>query len=85
VDDLRCAVHDIVFEKCISMSSGNVIYPIKCIDNVNHRTIPLLLNSTLQFKSRIINGNFTRGYSASFGADAVRPSYVFKPIYTGFI
>jgi hypothetical protein len=45
-----------------NMSTGNVIYPIKCIDNVNHRTIPLLLNSTLQFKSRIINGNFTRGY-----------------------
>ena len=45
-----------------NMSTGNVIYPIKCIENVNHRTIPLLLNSTLQFKSRIINGNFTRGY-----------------------
>jgi hypothetical protein len=26
------------------------------------RVMPLLLNSTLQFKSRIINGTFTRGY-----------------------
>ena len=44
------------------MSTGNVIAPIKCIDNVNYRTIQLLHNSTLQFKSRIINGNLTRGY-----------------------
>jgi hypothetical protein len=44
------------------MSTGNVIAPIKCIDNVNYRTIQLLQNSTLQFKSRIINGNLTRGY-----------------------
>jgi hypothetical protein len=44
------------------MSTGNVIAPIGCIENVNLRAIPLLLNSTLQLKSRIINGSFTRGY-----------------------
>jgi hypothetical protein len=40
----------------------NVTAPIECSENVNFRNIPLFLNSTLQFKSRIINGNFTRGY-----------------------
>ena len=44
------------------MSTGNVIAPIECIENVNLRSIPLLKNSTLQLKSRIINGSFTRGY-----------------------
>jgi hypothetical protein len=44
------------------ISTGNVIAPIECIDNVEYRTIPLLQNSILQFKSRIINGKFTRGY-----------------------
>ncbi len=40
----------------------SVTAPIECLEKVNFRYIPLLLNSTLQFKSRIINGNFTRGY-----------------------
>ena len=44
------------------MSTGNFTAPIKCVENVEYRTIPLLQNSTLQFRSRIINGNFTRGY-----------------------
>ena len=44
------------------MSTGNVIAPIECVDNLASRSIPLLQNSTLQFKSRIINGTFTRGY-----------------------
>jgi len=44
------------------MSTGNVIAPIECIDNVDIRGIPLFINSTLQLKSRIINGSFTRGY-----------------------
>jgi hypothetical protein len=44
------------------MSTESVIVPIECINNVNYRTILLLLNSTLQFKSRIITGIFTRGY-----------------------
>ena len=43
-------------------STGNVIAPIECVENTDYRSIPLLLNSTLQFKSRIINGTFTRGY-----------------------
>jgi hypothetical protein len=41
-------------------STGNIIAPIECSKNVHHRSIPL--NTTLQFKSRIINGTFTRGY-----------------------
>ena len=44
------------------MSTGNVIAPIECVENTGYRSIPLLLNSTLQFESRIINGTFTRGY-----------------------
>ena len=44
------------------MSTGNVIAPIECVKNTDFRNISLLLNSTLQFKSRIINGTFTRGY-----------------------
>ena len=44
------------------MSTGNVIAPIECVENTDYRSILLLLNSTLQFKSRIINGTFTRGY-----------------------
>ena len=44
------------------MITGNKTAPIECTDNVDFRTIPLLLSSTLQFKSRIINGSFTRGY-----------------------
>lgn len=43
-------------------STGNVIDPIECVNNIEYRTMPLLQNSTLQFKSRIVNGNFTRGY-----------------------
>ena len=44
------------------MSTENVIDPIECAVNSEPRNITLLQNSTLQFKSRIINGNFTRGY-----------------------
>jgi hypothetical protein len=44
------------------ISTAYEIAPIECIDNVNLRNIQLLANNTLQFKSRIINGSFTRGY-----------------------
>jgi hypothetical protein len=44
------------------MATENGTAPIKCIDNVNLRNLQLLQNSILQFKSRIINGKFTRGY-----------------------
>jgi hypothetical protein len=44
------------------MSTESVLDPIECIDNVNYRNIQLLPNGTLQSKSRIINGTFTRGY-----------------------
>jgi hypothetical protein len=40
------------------MSTGNVIAPIECLSNVEYRTIQLLPNSTLQFKTRIISGHF---------------------------
>ena len=49
------------------MPTGNVIAPIECVMNSNLRAIPLLQNSTLQFKSRIINGSFTRGYCMRIG------------------
>lgn len=44
------------------MSTENVIAPNKCVENVGFRFIPLSENTTLQFQSRTINGNFTRGY-----------------------
>jgi uncharacterized protein (UPF0276 family) len=37
------------------ISTGNVIAPIKCLDNVDFRIIQLFQNSTVQLKSRIIN------------------------------
>jgi hypothetical protein len=30
------------------MSTGNVVYPIQCAENVDYRTFPLLVNSYLQ-------------------------------------
>lgn len=44
------------------MSTESVIDPIECIENVNVRNMPLLQNSYIQFKSRIIEGNLARGY-----------------------
>ena len=44
------------------MSQGNVIAPIECLVNSTLRHTPLFQNSYLQFRSRIIHGNFTRGY-----------------------
>jgi hypothetical protein len=80
------------------MPTGNVIAPIECVVNSNPRNIPLFQNSTLQFKSRIINGNFTRGYCMrmlrgnvvshhpySSGDDVIRPEYFLKVIDTGCI
>ena len=44
------------------MLTGNGINPIECVVNSTPRNIVLLQNHSLQFKSRIINGEFTRGY-----------------------
>ena len=44
------------------MSTGNVIDPIECVVNSPPRNIAQLQNNYLQFRSRIINGNFSRGY-----------------------
>ena len=44
------------------MSTGNVIAPIECLLNDTRRYTPLLQNGYLQFRSRIINGNFIRGF-----------------------
>jgi hypothetical protein len=44
------------------MSTGNVIAPIECLLNGTRRYTPLLQNGYLQFRSRIINGNFIRGF-----------------------
>ena len=43
------------------LTTGHVVAPIKCVDNVDFRYIQFLEKSALQFKFRIINGNFTRG------------------------
>ena len=44
------------------MSTGNVLAPIECLVNDTIRHTPLFQNGYLQFRSRIINGNFIRGF-----------------------
>ena len=44
------------------MSTGNVIAPIECLVNDTLRHTPLSQKSYLQFRSRIINGDFIRGF-----------------------
>ena len=44
------------------MSTGNVIAPIECLVNVTPRYTPLSQKGYLQFRPRIINGDFIRGF-----------------------
>ena len=44
------------------MSTGHVIAPIECLVNDTLRHTPLFQNGYLQFRSRIINGDFIRGF-----------------------
>ena len=44
------------------MSTGGVIAPIECLVNDTLRHTPLLQQRYLQFRSRIINGDFIRGF-----------------------
>ena len=44
------------------MSTGNVIAPIECFVDGTTRHTPLSQKSYLQFRSRIINGDFIRGF-----------------------
>ena len=44
------------------MSKGIVIDPIECLVNGTLRHTPLFQKSYLQFRSRIINGDFIRGF-----------------------
>jgi hypothetical protein len=44
------------------MSTGNVIAPIECLVNGTLRYTPMFQNGYLQFRSRIINGDFIRGF-----------------------
>ena len=44
------------------MSTGNVIAPIECLVNDTIRHTPMFQNGYLQFRSRIINGDFIRGF-----------------------
>jgi hypothetical protein len=44
------------------MSTGNVIAPIECLVNGTLRHTSLFQKSYLQFRSRIINGDFIRGF-----------------------
>jgi hypothetical protein len=44
------------------ISTGNVIAPIECLANDTILNTPLFQKSYLQFRSRIINGNFIRGF-----------------------
>ena len=44
------------------MSTGNVIAPIECLVNGTRRHKPLFQKSYLPFRSRIINGDFIRGF-----------------------
>ena len=44
------------------MSTGSVIAPIECLVNGTLRHTPLFQMGYLQFRSRIINGDFIRGF-----------------------
>ena len=44
------------------MSTGNAIAPIECLVNDTLRNTPMFQKSYLQFRSRIINGSFIRGF-----------------------
>jgi hypothetical protein len=44
------------------MSTGNVIAPIECLVNGTLRYTPMFQTRYLQFRSRIINGDFFRGF-----------------------
>ena len=44
------------------MSTENVIAPIECLVNDTIRHTPLFRKGYLQFRSRIINGDFIRGF-----------------------
>ena len=44
------------------MSTGNLIAPIECLVNDTLRHTPLFQMGYLQFRSRIINGDFIRGF-----------------------
>jgi hypothetical protein len=44
------------------MSTGNAITPIECLVNGTLRHTPLFQKNYLQFRSRIINGSFIRGF-----------------------
>jgi hypothetical protein len=44
------------------MSTGIVIDPIECLLNGTLRHTPLFQKSYLQFRSRIMNGDFIRGF-----------------------
>ena len=45
-----------------NMSTGNAIAPIECLVNGTIRDTPLFQKNYLQFRSRIINGDFIRGF-----------------------
>ena len=45
-----------------NMSTGIVIDPIECLVNGTLRHTPLFQKGYLQFRSRIINGDFIRGF-----------------------
>ena len=46
-----------------NMSTGNVIAPIECLVNGTLRNTPLFQKNYRQFRSRIINGDFIRGFN----------------------
>jgi hypothetical protein len=45
-----------------NMSTGNAIAPIECLVNGTIRDTPLFQKNYLQFRSRIINGDFIGGF-----------------------
>jgi hypothetical protein len=44
------------------MSTGNVLAPIECLVNGTLRYAPMFQNGYLQFRSKIINGDFIKGF-----------------------
>lgn len=71
----------------LDISTGNVIALFACVVNTDLRHTPFLQNSILQHKSRIIDGNFTRGYYMRIqrGNTACRVPLEIKECYIKYI
>ncbi|VDI15474.1 Hypothetical predicted protein [Mytilus galloprovincialis] len=68
------------------LNDESVSNPIQCTNGVDRRQFSIVKNAALRFTSRIIQGNFTRGYCISIirGADMCMPSIAIEKNGNGY-